>query len=69
MTVQRIDNPVGHTHGWQARAHVSGSKRLTRFFADDRHGGQLRAQILAKQADEKLQRQAAKLKRRNVALT
>ncbi len=63
-TIVRIDNPAAHTHGWQARAHVSRNRYVSRFFADGAHGGQRAAKRLAHEAPPELERQAARLKRR-----
>lgn len=30
MSIQRIDIPAKHTHGWQARAHIAPGERLAR---------------------------------------
>lgn len=60
MTVQRIDD----LKGYQARVHVTQGQRLTRFFADVKHGGKRKAHTLAKLADIELQRKAERLRRR-----
>lgn len=63
MSIQRIESKASRTRGWQARAYVSGPRRrLTRFFADDSHGGPERAYWLASAAERGLQRRALKLK-------
>jgi hypothetical protein len=62
MSVQRIDNPSNHTHGWQARAHVAPGWRLTRFFADDANGGTRSALSAAEQAEISLKRKAKRIK-------
>lgn len=64
MSVVRIDNPAGRTHGWQARAHVAkGLPRLTRFFADSSHGGKRAAKAAAARAEAQLQRKARRLQK------
>ena len=62
MSVVRIDNPAGHTHGWQARAHLVAGQRLTKFFADDSHGGVIAAMKAAHTAEVQLQRKAKRLR-------
>ena len=58
LSIQRIDIPSKHTHGWQARAYIAGErKRLTRFFAD-REYGPWRAYELAEQAEKALKKRA-----------
>lgn len=68
MSVQRIDSPHTNTHGWQARWPLPGSRtdkrRLTRFFADDKHGGQYDALVLAQKAEKRLRRAAKQEARR-----
>lgn len=63
MAVQRITSPDCASYGYQARAYIGEGRRLTRFFADDAHGGAERARKLAEAADKQLQRQAKKIKR------
>ena len=60
MGIQRIDAPG--TRGDQARAHVLPGWRLTRFFADDSHGGRDGAYRLAERAETALKKRARKLK-------
>ena len=42
-TVQRIDDGLNRTHGWQARAYVRPGVRLTKFFSDKLNGGKRHA--------------------------
>lgn len=63
MSVQRIDNPRGHTHGWQARAHLAPGQRLTAFFSDSVHGGTAQALKRAEKAEAKLWIRVRELKR------
>lgn len=62
MSIQRIDNPTKNTHGWQARWPLPGSRtdkrRLTAFFADQKHGGQFGALVQAQRAEKRLRRAA-----------
>ncbi len=65
MSIQRIDHDGCSSHGYQVRVHVmKGHPRLTRFFADDAHGGQRRAHRLAKQTEPELQDLAYRPRRR-----
>lgn len=63
MAIQRIDIPASHTHGWQARAHLTGDQRLTAFFSDTKHGGPAGAEDKALRAAKRLQNKARKLRR------
>ena len=63
MSIQRIVGTSCGSYGWQARAHVAPGRRLTRFFADDVHGGKRAALELARRAEAQLKRQAKRLKR------
>jgi len=61
MPVQPIRDPSGRIKGWQARAYVPKSKSrsyLSRYFANDKHGGSRTARALAKDAEPNLQRAA-----------
>lgn len=64
MSIQRIDNPAGHTHGWQARWPMpdGSQRRWTRFFADESHGGHYRALVLAQREEAALQRKARRMR-------
>lgn len=62
MAVTRICHPATHTVGWQARAHVAPGQRLTRFFADESHGGMARAYDLAVKAELALKRKAKRVR-------
>ena len=68
MSVQRIDSPHTNTHGWQARWPLPGTRkvkrRLTRFFADDKHGGTYHAWEMAQRAEKRRQRAAKQEARR-----
>ena len=67
MSIQRIESKASHTRGWQARAYVPGQRRrLTRFFADDSHGGMLGAYDQAAAVLDRLLVQAATIARRGV---
>lgn len=66
-TVIRVDNPAAHTHGWQARVHVKDNRYVSRFFADQAHGGNRRARRLAREALPDLERKAARRKRQLIA--
>lgn len=67
MSIQRIESKASHTRGWQARAYVPGQRRrLTRFFADDSHGGMLGAYDQAAAVLDRLQVQAVTLAKRGV---
>lgn len=64
MSVVRIDNPTGHTHGWQARAHVAkGLPRLTKFVPDS-SGGRAAAKRKAQWHEARLKGQAARIRSR-----
>lgn len=72
MSVQRIDNDAKRMHGWQARAYIRSLTRqrpvrLTRYFADGSHGGHRNAKRLAIAAEVSLQRQARRLRARELA--
>ena len=65
MSIQRIESKPSHTRGWQARVYVPGQRRrLTRFFADDSHGGFLGAYDAAAAALDRLQVAAVVLAKR-----
>ena len=64
MSVQRILNTRCGSYGWQARAHVAPGWRLTRFFADDQHGGKRAAYEAAQLAELELKRQAKRLQKK-----
>lgn len=64
MSVQRILDARCGSYGWQARAHVAPGRRLTRFFADDQHGGKRAAYELAQRAEANLKRQAKRLQQK-----
>lgn len=63
MSIQRIDIPSKHTHGWQARAHVTKNRRLTAFFADGLCGGSRKAERAARAVEPSLKRRAARLRK------
>lgn len=62
MAVQRIDIPAKHTHGWQARWHVTAGQRLTAFFADAQCGGKRAAKRCAQAAEPGLKRRAIRMR-------
>ena len=63
MSVVRIESSKCGSYGWQARAHVlKGLPRLTRFLADDAHGGKLAALRKARWHEARLQAQARRLR-------
>lgn len=62
MALQRIVDSRCGSYGWQARAHVAPGWRLTRFFADDQHGGKRAAYEAAQRAEQQLKRRAKRLK-------
>jgi hypothetical protein len=61
MAITRINHSESNTVGWQARAHVAPGHRLTRFFADQSHGGMAKAYDLAVAAERQLKRRARAL--------
>lgn len=63
MSTQRIVHPRSGTYGWQARAYIAPGERLTRFFADDAHGGIFAALKAAVRAEGKLKREARRIRR------
>lgn len=60
MSIQRIDIPHKHTHGWQARAHVAPGRRITAFFSDKQCGGTRAAKRAAQAAEPSLKQRAAR---------
>jgi len=58
VSIQRIDSNRKRTHGFQARAHLTPKVRLTRFFSDKKHGGELGALAAAQKAEAMLYLQA-----------
>ena len=60
--IVRIDNPTKRTHGWQVRAPVPGAPRryVSRFFADKRHGSDVKAYAAAQAAVRGVKRLAKK---------
>lgn len=67
MSIQRIVDTRCGSYGWQARAHVAPGRRLTRFFADDQHGGKRAAYEAAQRAEVQLKRQAKRLRKSQAA--
>lgn len=63
MAIQRIESRRAKSRGWQARAHVAPGERLTRFFADQLHGGIDAAYAYAMNAEAHLQRQVRRMRR------
>lgn len=62
MSVVRIESKDGRTRGWQARAHVSPDRYLSRFFADQKHRDSGRAYVLAERAERRLKAEAKRIR-------
>ena len=66
MTIVRIDSDT--THGWQARAAVTGRRNgISMLCSDGVHGGREQALKVAKAAERLLQLQALVIERQRVA--